>query len=51
MNKNKHKTWYYYSSDVEQYINERIKKLEKTESEFGEHYWALRELKRLKEII
>ena len=51
MNKNKHKTWYYYSSDVEQYINERIKKLEKTETEFGEHYWALRELKRLKEII
>lgn len=39
------------SKNIEQYINERIMKLEKTESEFGEHYWALRELKRLKEII
>ena len=45
------KNLYYKLVMIETYIDERISKLEKTESEFGEHYLALKELQRLKEII
>ena len=42
---------YYKIVSIENYVNQRISQLEEVDSEFGEHYWALRELERLKEKL
>ena len=37
------------TKDFALYIKERIQKLEKMNTEFGEHYWVIRELKAMQD--
>tara|TARA_Y100001973_G_C5185800_1_gene327747 strand:- start:1291 stop:1443 length:153 start_codon:yes stop_codon:yes gene_type:complete len=45
------KDMYYKIVTIENYVNQRISELKEVDSEFGEHYWALREMKKLQEKI